>query len=110
MKIICFKIKLQTQCCGSYLVVGLAVFFNLKSQTFLVLICAGMELFNFCYIHCNLKMFRGLLDRYGTTSFNLLAVEGQELSILVENQGRINFGSQILNNRKVGLHYKISLI
>ncbi|KAK2167747.1 hypothetical protein NP493_1263g00055 [Ridgeia piscesae] len=45
-------------------------------------------------------MLRGLLDRYGTTSFNLLAVEGQELSILVENQGRTNYGSNILNNRK----------
>ena len=98
-------------CCGSYfIVVGLAVFFNLKSQTFVALICAGVELFNFCYILCNLQLFRGLLDRYGTTSFNLLAVEGQELSILVENQGRINFGSQLLNNRKVGLHDMISLI
>ena len=71
-----------------------------------------MELFNLYFILCNLQMLRGLLDRYGTTSFNLLAVEGQELSILVENQGRTNYGSKILNSRKVGLqlHDMIRLI
>ncbi|KAI0240842.1 Beta-galactosidase [Lamellibrachia satsuma] len=45
-------------------------------------------------------IFRGLLDRYGVTSFNLLVVESQTLSILVENQGRINFGSELFSNRK----------
>ena len=49
------------------------------------------------------QVFKGLLDHYGVTSFNLLAVQGQVLAILVENQGRMNYGSQIVNNRKVGI-------
>jgi beta-galactosidase len=46
-------------------------------------------------------MPQGMLDRNGATSLNLLAKKGQHLNILVENQGRINFGAQINGNRKV---------
>ncbi|ELU13067.1 hypothetical protein CAPTEDRAFT_174701 [Capitella teleta] len=43
---------------------------------------------------------QGMLDRTGATSMNILSRKGQSLDILVENQGRINFGAQINGNRK----------
>ena len=43
----------------------------------------------------------GMVDRTGSTQLNAFAVRGQTLDIIVENQGRINYGSQINDNKKV---------
>jgi len=44
-----------------------------------------------------------MVDRTGSTQLNAFAVHGQMLDIIVENQGRINYGAQINDNKKVGL-------
>jgi len=44
-----------------------------------------------------------MVDRSGSTQFNTFAVHGHTLDIIVENQGRINYGPQINDNKKVGL-------
>ena len=46
-------------------------------------------------------MPNGLLDRNAATSLNMFATEGQSLDIVVENQGRIGFGPEMNNNKKV---------
>ena len=43
---------------------------------------------------------RGLVDRNGVTGLNILAQEDSILDIIVENQGRITYGKEILNNTK----------
>ncbi len=50
-----------------------------------------------------LQLFHGIVDRRFETQLNLAARKGQTLSIIVENQGHINFGTQINGNRKVGI-------
>lgn len=47
------------------------------------------------------QMPTGLLNRNGATAFNMFALKGQTLDIIVENQGRINYGGQINDNKKV---------
>ena len=42
-----------------------------------------------------------MVDRNGLTEFTTLAMHGQTLHIIVENQGRINYGPQINDNKKV---------
>ena len=42
-----------------------------------------------------------MVDRTGSTQFNTLGMRGQTLDIIVENQGRINYGAQINDNKKV---------
>ncbi|KAL5007876.1 hypothetical protein ScPMuIL_016682 [Solemya velum] len=42
----------------------------------------------------------GVLERGGETDVNITGTKGQYLDILVENQGRIGFGSGMLNNSK----------
>ena len=42
-----------------------------------------------------------MVDRAGSTQFNTFALHGQTLDIVVENQGRINYGAQINDNKKV---------
>lgn len=48
-----------------------------------------------------MKIPQGVVDRRGSMSFNILVKRGQNLDILVENQGRVNYGSQINQNKKV---------
>lgn len=43
---------------------------------------------------------RGLLDRNSATSFNAFGYPGQTVDIIVENQGRINYGPAINDNKK----------
>jgi len=43
---------------------------------------------------------RGMLFRNGQLSMNIFAKSGQVLDIIVENEGRINYGPDINNNRK----------
>ena len=43
----------------------------------------------------------GFLDRKAQQSLHLVASKGSILSVLVENQGRTNFGAAIRDNRKV---------
>jgi len=42
-----------------------------------------------------------MVDRAGSTQLNTFAIHGHTLDIVVENQGRINFGAQINDNKKV---------
>ena len=42
-----------------------------------------------------------MIDRKQTGTMNIVAHKGQTLDIFIENQGRINFGTDILNNTKV---------
>jgi len=42
-----------------------------------------------------------MVDRTGCTQLNAFAVNGQTLDVIVENQGRINYGGQINDNKKV---------
>jgi beta-galactosidase len=42
-----------------------------------------------------------MVDRNQATSLNTYAQQGQTLDILVENQGRLNYGSVINDNKKV---------
>jgi len=42
-----------------------------------------------------------MVDRTGSTEFNTFALHGQTLDIIVENQGRLNYGAQINDNKKV---------
>ena len=49
-----------------------------------------------------LQVSRGFVDRNVITGMSLVAKQDQYMDIFVENQGRINFGSDILNNTKVG--------
>lgn len=57
----------------------------------------------------NTLTFVGLLERdSGVTNMSLSAQEGDSLLILVENQGRINYGGQMNNNRK-GLISNVTL-
>ena len=42
-----------------------------------------------------------VLDRAEDASFNLVASSGDILQLFVENLGRINFGKEMLNQRKV---------
>lgn len=49
-----------------------------------------------------LQLVMGILERERETTVTITGMKGQYLDILVENQGRINFGSGILNNSKVG--------
>jgi len=43
----------------------------------------------------------GMVDRLGSTQLNTFALHGRELDIIVENQGRLNYGPQINDNKKV---------
>ena len=42
-----------------------------------------------------------MVDRAGSTQLSAFATHGQTLDIVVENQGRVNFGAQINDNKKV---------
>lgn len=41
------------------------------------------------------------MDRNGANSFNANGYPGQIVDIIVENQGRLNYGGQINDNKKV---------
>ncbi|CAD5111240.1 DgyrCDS569 [Dimorphilus gyrociliatus] len=59
------------------------------------------------YISVN-GLYQGTVDRNENTFLNISGGKDQVLDILVENQGRINFGSQITQNRK-GLISNVTL-
>jgi len=42
-----------------------------------------------------------MVDRAGSTQINTFGVQGQTLDIVVENQGRFNYGADINDNKKV---------
>ena len=42
-----------------------------------------------------------LLDRKGSTSFNLVGSAGERLELIVENMGRINYGKDMIEQNKV---------
>ena len=48
-----------------------------------------------------MKSAVGMVDRTGSTELNTFAVRSHTLDIIVENQGRLNYGSQINDNKKV---------
>lgn len=53
---------------------------------------------------------RGVLDRNGANSFNANGYPGQTVDIIVENQGRLNYGGQINDNKKVLTWPKIYVV
>ena len=61
---------------------------------------------NYYICHYSQKFYcvqisQGFVDRNGVTSLNIVAAKGQALDLFIENQGRINYGSGINDNRKV---------
>ena len=53
------------------------------------------------FLFDNFKVTQGFIDKEGLTTLNIVASKGQTLDIFVENQGRICYGSEINDNRKV---------
>lgn len=43
----------------------------------------------------------GIVDRLAAMMLNIVGTKGQTLDIIVENQGRINFGAAMNDNKKV---------
>ena len=66
------------------------------------MLCKSFKMTHNILLLCQfIQMVQGIVDNQAVKILNLVASKGQILDILVENHGRMNYGSEINDQRKV---------